>query len=138
MGGNAQIKAMKQVAGQLRLDLAQFRELEAFAKFGSDLDKATQAQLRRGESMMELLKQDQYSPLTIERQVVVTFLGVRGYVDDITVEHIRKFETDFIKFMDTEGKEVLDSIVKERMLTDETIEKLIKLVKEFKSTFIVE
>ncbi len=138
VGGNAQIKAMKQVAGQLRLDLAQFRELEAFAKFGSDLDKATQAQLRRGESMMELLKQDQYSPLTIERQVVVTFLGVRGYVDDVPVEHIRKFETDFIKFMDTEGKEVLDSIVKERMLTDETIEKLIKLVKEFKSTFIVE
>ena len=138
VGGNAQIKAMKQVAGQLRLDLAQFRELEAFSKFGSDLDKATQAHLRRGESMMELLKQDQYSPLTIEKQVVVTFLGVRGYVDDVPVEHIRKFEADFIKFMDAEGTEVLESIIKEKMLTDETTEKLIKLVEEFKSTFIVE
>jgi len=138
VGGNAQIKAMKQVAGQLRLDLAQYRELEAFAKFGSDLDKTTQAQLRRGQTMMELLKQNQYAPLTVEKQVVVLFLGVKGFLDDIPIEHIRKFETDFLKFMDSEGKDILEAIKKEKVLSDTTTESLIKLIEEFKSTFIVE
>ena len=138
VGGNAQIKAMKQVAGQLRLDLSQYRELEAFAKFGSDLDKTTQAQLRRGQTMMELLKQNQYAPLTVEKQVVVLFLGVKGFLDDIPIEHIRKFETDFLKFMDSEGKDVLEAIKKEKELSDTTTESLIKLIEEFKSTFIVE
>jgi len=137
VGGNAQIKAMKQVAGQLRLDLAQFRELEAFAKFGSDLDKATQAQLRRGQTMMELLKQDQYSPMPVEKQVAVLFLGVRGFLDDIPVEVTRRFESEFIKFMDAEGKDVLNSIKNQKELTDETIENLEKLVEEFKKTFVV-
>ena len=138
VGGNAQIKAMKQVAGQLRLDLAQYRELEAFAKFGSDLDKATQAQLRRGQTMMELLKQDQYAPLAVEMQVVVLFLGVRGFLDDIPIEKTREFESEFIKFMESEGTKVLDAIRTEKELSDETIENLEKLIEEFKSTFVVE
>jgi len=137
VGGNAQIKAMKQVAGQLRLDLAQYRELEAFAKFGSDLDKTTQAQLKRGQSMMELLKQNQYEPMSVEKQVVSLFLGVQGYLDDLPTEHIRKFEADFLKFMDSEGKDVLESIKNKKELTDETLKALTKLIEEFKSTFIV-
>ncbi len=137
VGGNAQIKAMKQVAGQLRLDLAQYRELEAFAKFGSDLDKTTQAQLRRGQSMMELLKQNQYEPMTVEKQVVSLFLGVQGYLDDLPTGHIRKFEADFLKFMDSEGKDVLESIKNKKELTDETLKALTKLIEEFKSTFVV-
>ncbi|HDY86850.1 MAG TPA: F0F1 ATP synthase subunit alpha, partial [bacterium] len=136
VGGNAQIKAMKQVAGQLRLDLSQYRELEAFAKFGSDLDKTTQAQLRRGQTMMELLKQDQYSPLSVEKQVVILFLGIQGHLDDIPIEDIRKFEADFIKFMDTEGKDILETIKKEQVLADQTLNSLIKLIEEFKSTFV--
>jgi len=138
VGGNAQIKAMKQVAGQLRLDLAQFRELEAFAKFGSDLDKTTQAQLRRGQTMMELLKQDQYAPLTVEKQVVVLFVGVRGFLDDIPIGEIRRFEGEYLKFMDTEGKDVLDTISTEKELKPETEEKLEKLIQEFKATFVVD
>jgi len=138
VGGNAQIKAMKQVAGQLRIDLAQFRELEAFSKFGSDLDKATQAQLRRGATMMELLKQNQYEPLTVEKQVVVLFLGVRGFIDDIPLEKVRKFEIEFLRFMDTEGKDVFDAISEKKQLDDETTEKIEKLIEEFKPTFVVE
>jgi len=137
VGGNAQIKAMKQVAGQLRLDLAQYRELEAFAKFGSDLDKATQQQLRRGQSMMELLKQDQYEPMPVEMQVVALFLGVRGYIDDIPIDQIRRFEAEFVKFMNAEGKDVLDSIKTEKEISDETSDALSKLIEEFKSTFVV-
>ncbi len=136
VGGNAQIKAMKQVAGQLRLDLAQFRELEAFAKFGSDLDKSTQDQLRRGQVMMELLKQDQYSPLVVEMQVAVLYLGVRGHLDDVEIEKIRGFEHDFIKFMESEGKEVLESIKTKKELTAEIEEKLDKLIGDFKATFV--
>ena len=137
VGGNAQIKAMKQVAGQLRLDLAQYRELEAFAKFGSDLDKATQQQLRRGQSMMELLKQDQYEPMPVEIQVAALFLGVRGYIDDIPIDQIRRFEAEFVKFMNAEGKDVLDSIKTEKEISDDTSDALSKLIEEFKSTFVV-
>jgi len=136
VGGNAQIKAMKQVAGQLRLDLSQYRELEAFAKFGSDLDKTTQAQLRRGQVMMELLKQNQYTPLPVEKQVVVLFLGVQGYLDDVSIEDIHKFEADFIKYMDSEGKDVLETIKAEKVLSDQTLNSLMKLIEEFKSTFV--
>jgi len=136
VGGNAQIKAMKQVAGQLRLDLAQYRELEAFAKFGSDLDKTTQRQLRRGETMMELLKQDQYQPMTVAEQVVVLYLGVRGHLDDVDVEEIRRFEGEYLKFMQTEGKDIIEKIATEKLLTDETEERLVSLINEFKSTFV--
>ena len=137
VGGNAQIKAMKQVAGQLRLDLAQYRELESFAKFGSDLDKATQAQLRRGQNMMELLKQDQFAPLTVEMQVAVLFLGVRGFLDEIPIDQIRRFEAEYTKYMKSEGKVVLDTIRTEKQLSDETTDALTKLIEEFTSTFVV-
>jgi len=136
VGGNAQIKAMKQVAGQLRLDLAQYRELEAFAKFGSDLDKATQAQLRRGQTMMELLKQDQYDPVPVEKQVAVLYLGVMGFLDDVPVENIKQFEREYLKYLDAEGKDVLDAIVKEKVLSDETTTRIDKLIEDFKSTFV--
>ena len=136
VGGNAQIKAMKQVAGQLRLDLAMFRELEAFAKFGSDLDKATQAQLRRGQSMMELLKQDQYDPMSVEMQVAVLFVGVMGLIDDIPIDQIRRFENEYVKYMNSEGKSVLDSIKNEKVMSDETNQALTKLIEDFKSTFV--
>ncbi len=138
VGGNAQIKAMKQVAGQLRLDLAQYRELEAFAKFGSDLDKTTQAQLRRGKTMMELLKQNQYAPLSVEKQVIVLYLGIGGFLDDVPIEKISEFEKEFLKFMDSEYKDVLDAIGVKKELTDEIYESLEKLIKEFKSTFVME
>lgn len=137
VGGNAQIKAMKQVAGQLRTDLAQFRELEAFAKFGSDLDRATQEQLRRGQVMMELLKQDQYSPMSVEQQIAVLFMGVRGFLDDIPVDQVRRFETEFLRYMEAEGIQVLASIVREKQLTPEITEALTKNINDFKRTFAV-
>ena len=137
VGGNAQIKAMKQVAGQLRLDLAQFRELEAFAKFGSDLDKSTQSQLRRGQTMMQLLKQDQFNPMSVEKQVAVLFVGVRGHLDDIPVEQTRRFEEEFLKYMDTEGKDVLQSIKDGKVLTDEITKSLETRINEFKTIFVV-
>ena len=96
VGGNAQIKAMRQVAGRLRLDLAPYRELAAFAQFGSDLDKSTQAQLTRGERMVELLKQEQYVPMPVEQQVISIFAGGNGYLDDLPVEAVRRFETEFL------------------------------------------
>jgi F-type H+-transporting ATPase subunit alpha len=98
VGGSAQIKAMKQVAGTLRLDLAQFRELQAFAQFGSDLDKATQAQLARGQRLTEILKQPQYSPMDVEKQVLVIWAATNGFVDDIPVEDVRRFESGLLKF----------------------------------------
>jgi F-type H+-transporting ATPase subunit alpha len=137
VGGNAQIKAMKQVAGQLRMDLAQFRELEAFAKFGSDLDKATQDQLRRGQIMMEILKQDQYSPMPVEKQVAVLFMGVRGFLDDIPIDQVRRFEAEFLKYMDTSGKEILQTIAGEKQLTTQITEALTAIIQEFKGTFVV-
>ena len=136
VGGNAQIKAMKQVAGQLRLDLAQYRELEAFAKFGSDLDRATQDQLRRGQIMMELLKQDQYSPMPVEQQVAVLFMGVRGFLDDIPVDKVRKFEQEFLRFMVSEHKDTLDAVAAAKQLTPELTDKLSAHVVEFKTTFV--
>src|SRR6059036_2650832 len=102
VGGNAQIKAMRQVAGRLRLDLAQYRALAAFAQFGSDLDKATQAQLTRGERMVELLKQEQYVPMPVEQQVLSIWAGTNGYLDDVKVESVRRFEQDWLAFL---GKE---------------------------------
>lgn len=137
VGGNAQIKAMKQVAGQLRTDLAQFRELEAFAKFGSDLDRATQEQLRRGQIMMELLKQDQFSPMKVEQQVAILFMGVRGFLDDIPVDQVRRFETEFLRYMETEGTQLFAAITKEKQLTPEITETLTKQINDFKRTFAV-
>ncbi|CCQ91840.1 ATP synthase, F1 complex, alpha subunit [Nitrospina gracilis 3/211] len=135
VGGSAQIKAMKQVAGQLRLDLAQYREMAAFAQFGSDLDPATQAQLARGERLVELLKQPQYQPLSAVQQVVSLFTGVRGHLDDIKVRDIRRFEEGFLNFMEEKHKDILDTIEKEKKLSDETEQELTAAVKEFKGLF---
>ncbi len=135
VGGNAQIKAMRKVAGRLRLDLAQYRALAAFAQFGSDLDKATQAQLTRGERMVELLKQGQFEPMPVEKQVVSIFAGVNGYLDDVPVEAVRKFETEFLAFVDKEYPEVPHNIRTSKDLSDGDGNRLHEAAKQFKTTF---
>jgi F-type H+-transporting ATPase subunit alpha len=135
VGGNAQIKAMKKVAGTLKLELAQYRELEAFAKFGSDLDKATQRTLARGSRLVELLKQGQYSPVPIERQVVSIFLGTNGYLDDIPVSDIKRFEKEILEFIEVKYNQVFEAIKKEKQLSDSSTENLKKAAEEFKSVF---
>ncbi len=137
VGGNAQIKAMKKVAGRLRLDLAQYRELEAFAKFGSDLDKATQAQLRRGSRLVELLKQGQYEPYPVEDQVAVIFAGTNGYVDELPLEHMGRFEQEFLEMMHLKHQTVLDEIAEKKDLTEELQNRLHTLTKEFVAAFKV-
>lgn len=137
VGGSAQTKAMKSVAGQLRLDLAQFRELAAFAQFGSDLDKATLARLTRGERVTEVLKQGQYVPMSMEEQVIIIFAGVNGYLDDMPKNKVEEFETDFLKFMRSANAEVLAAIRDTGKLDDATQDKLIKAIQDFKSTFAV-
>jgi F-type H+-transporting ATPase subunit alpha len=124
VGGNAQTKAMKGVAGTLRLDLAQYRELAAFAQFGSDLDKATQAQLARGQRLVELLKQKQYAPLQVEEQIVALFAGTKGFMDDVRVTSIHDFEEFLYRFMREERAEVLDVILKSGKIEKDTEEKL--------------
>jgi F-type H+-transporting ATPase subunit alpha len=136
VGGSAQIKAMKQVAGRLRLDLAQYRELEAFAQFGSELDPATQAQLNRGEKLVELLKQGQYVPMHTEDQVIVIFAGVNGFVDNISTGDIASFERDLISFMHSAHKELLDEIRDKKSLSKELLENLRKAIVEFKDIFV--
>lgn len=135
VGGNAQIKAMKKVAGRLRLELAQYRELEAFAKFASDLDKATQAQLRRGQRLVELLKQDQYQPMPVEEQVVLIFAGTQGYLDELPVEAVRRFESEFLAYMRARHKDILNRIAETKDLDDETIQNLHKILKDFVTSF---
>ena len=136
VGGSAQIKAMKQVAGTLRLDLAQYKELAAFAQFGSDLDKATQQKLSRGERLTELLKQGQYSPKSVLEQVYIIFAGVKGYLDDIKVSEVGKFEIEFIKFMQQSKAEIGQKIVQEQKISDETEVKLREALEEFKKAFL--
>ncbi len=138
VGGNAQVKAMKQVAGRLRLDLAQFRELEAFAKFGSDLDKATQAQITRGQRMVEILKQGQYSPLSTEKQVSILYLGVNGYLDNIPAEQVQRFEKEFHEFMDSNYADLLKSIADKKVLDDDLQKQLDTAGKEFLKLFSVD
>ncbi|WP_276618725.1 F0F1 ATP synthase subunit alpha [Syntrophomonas wolfei] len=137
VGGSAQTKAMKSVAGQLRLDLAQYRELAAFAQFGSDLDKATLARLTRGERVTEILKQGQYVPMPIQEQVVSIYSGVNGYLDDIPRDKVGEFEVDFLKFMRSANADILNSIKDTGKIDDATEQKLIKAINEFKSTFAV-
>lgn len=136
VGGSAQIKAMKQVAGRLRLDLAQYRELAAFAQFGSDLDKATKAQIDRGQRTTEILKQAQYSPLVVEEQVMVIYTAVNGYLDDLAVEDVTKFEQDFLKFMRGNYAEIAKTIREKKALDSVTEETLKKAIREFKDTFV--
>jgi F-type H+-transporting ATPase subunit alpha len=135
VGGNAQIKAMKKVAGTLKLELAQYRELEAFAKFGSDLDKATLRTLARGARLVELLKQGQYTPVPIERQVVSIFLGTNGYLDDIPVSDIKQFEKEILEYIEVKYNTVLGAIKKERQISDSSIDEIKKAAEEFKAIF---
>jgi F-type H+-transporting ATPase subunit alpha len=136
VGGNAQIKAVRQVAGSLRLDLAQFRELAAFAQFGSDqLDKATQAQLARGQRLTEILKQGQFSPLAVEEQVLVIFAGTSGLVDDVAVADIQRFEKGLIEFVRTRYSSLLVQIVQKKQITDEARPELKRAVGEYKEQF---
>ncbi len=135
VGGNAQTKAMKKVAGRLRLDLAQYRELAAFAQFGSDLDKSTQAQLTRGQRMVELLKQGQFVPMTVDQQVMVLYAGTQGHLDDIPVEAVRRFEKEFLEFMAAKYPDVASTIAKDKDLSDATTAKLNAGIAEFKAQF---
>jgi F-type H+-transporting ATPase subunit alpha len=135
VGGHAQIKAMKKIAGRLRLDLAQYRELEAFAKFGSDLDKATLATLRRGARLVELLKQGQYVPMPVEKQVVSIFAGTNGYLDEIPVEHVERFEREFLELMELKHADVLQAIAEAKDLPDDLVNVLKTILRQFTDSF---
>jgi len=135
VGGAAQTKAMKQVAGTLRLDLAQFRELAAFAQFGSDLDKSTLAQIERGKRMVELLKQDQYVPMSMVEQVSVLFAATQGFLDDIPVESVKKFEEEFLRFMKDSKADVMKELGDKKAIDDELKPKLIAALEQFKKAF---
>jgi F-type H+-transporting ATPase subunit alpha len=136
VGGNAQIKAMKQVAGTLRLDLAQYRNLAAFAQFGSDLDKASQQQLARGQRMVELLKQSQFAPMDVELQVASIYAGTKGYMDSIKVASVRDFEKGLHEHLKSKGKEILSAIVATGKLEKATEEALGKSIQEFKDRYL--
>ncbi len=136
VGGNAQIKAMKQIAGTLRLELAQFRELAAFAQFGSDLDKATQAQLARGERLTEILKQDQYQPLDVMKQILIIFSATQGFTDDLRVDEIRSLERELFQFFETHKGSLVEKIRAGKVLTDELKSELLTALKEFKERYL--
>jgi len=136
VGGNAQIKAMRQVAGTLRLDLAQFRELAAFSQFGSDLDKATQAQLARGQRLTEILKQGQYQPLPFSKQILIIFAGTQGLLDDMPVEQLREFEQGLYSSVDTSGASILQAIEEKKVLDDDLKAAMTKAIKEYKEQFV--
>ena len=135
VGGNAQIKAMKSIAGMLRLDLAQFRELEAFSKFGSDLDKTTQQQLTRGRVMVEILKQNQYSPMLVEEQVAIIYAGINGYMDDIALEKVGDFEKGLLEYLDANSQDLLDAIRTSGKLKEKSEDSLKKSIENFKKGF---
>ncbi len=135
VGGAAQLKAMRQVAGRLRLDMAAYRELAAFAQFGSDLDKATQGQLNRGRRMQEILKQPQYAPVALEHQVMVMFAGTQGYADEVPVEKMRQWEVDLIKFLDQSYPEIGKDIVEKKQITPDNEKKLREALSTFKATW---
>ena len=136
VGGNAQIKAMKQIAGTLRLGLAQFRELEAFAQFGSDLDKATQAQLNRGRKLVEILKQGQYQPMSIEKQVLIIYAASSGLLDDLDIGHCEAFEKELAKYFDVHHKELLGEVTGKGGLSDELKKKMLGAMNECKQQFL--
>jgi F-type H+-transporting ATPase subunit alpha len=138
VGGNAQIKAMKQVAGTLRLDLAQYRELAAFAQFGSDLDKATQAQLNRGKRLVEILKQPQFQPMPVELQIVSIFAGTRGFLDSLRVESVQPFEAALHEFVKRDHADLLSAIVNTGKLEKATDEALMSAIGAFRDRFVKE
>ena len=136
VGGSAQTKAMKKVSGRLRLDLAQYRELEAFAAFGADsLDAASKAQLERGARLVELLKQPQFSPFPIERQVVSIWAGTQGKLDDVPVEDIRRFEAEFLDSLSRDGSAIYDAISTTSQLSDDTVSEMDRAIAKFKTGF---
>jgi F-type H+-transporting ATPase subunit alpha len=138
VGGSAQIKAMRQVAGSLRLDLAQYRELAAFALFGSELDKSSQNQLNRGKRLIEVLKQPQYQPLPVEKQVLIVYAGTNGLLDDLPVEQIRKFEAEFFKYLDTSQAALLKELREKKAMDDQLKAKINSLIGEFKQRFVAQ
>ncbi len=138
VGGSAQIKAMRQVAGTLRLDLAQFRELAAFSQFGSDLDKATQQQLARGQRLTEILKQGQYQPLPFSKQILIIYAGTQGLLDDMPVDQLRDFEKGLYAYVETANAGVLSAIEEKKVLDDDLRAALTKVIKEFKERFVSE
>jgi F-type H+-transporting ATPase subunit alpha len=138
VGGNAQTKAMKSIAGSLRLDLAQYRALAAFAQFGSDLDKASLDQLNRGKHLVEILKQGQYHPLPLEKQILIIFAGTKGYLDDIPVEQCRKFEEELYRFAEHAHRPVLEGIAAKKVLDDELRGKVTAVIEQFKARFVAE
>jgi F-type H+-transporting ATPase subunit alpha len=135
VGGDAQTKAFRQVAGRLRLDMAAFRELAAFAQFGSDLDKATQSQLNRGQHLQEILKQPQYQPLSLENQVMEIFAGTRGYADNVQLDRMRQWETSLLRYMETTHPDIGKSIIEDKRITPDTEGKLIQALDTFVSTW---
>ena len=138
VGGAAQIKAMRQVAGSLKLDLAQYRELAAFAQFGSDLDKATQAQLNRGQRLVEVLKQKQYSPLPFSKQILLIFAGTSGALDDLPIEQVRDFEEELNRYVETANPGLLRTIMEKKVLDDGIKADMTKVIKECKEAFVQE
>ncbi len=138
VGGSAQIKAMRQVAGTLKLELAQFRELAAFAQFGSDLDKATQAQLNRGQRLVEILKQGQYAPLPFDKQILIIFAGTNGFLDNLTVAQCRDFESELYKYVETMYPAILKSIAEKKTIDDALKAEMEKVVGEFRDRFVSE
>ena len=136
VGSAAQIKAMKQVAGSIKLELAQFREMEAFAQFGSDLDAATQQLLARGSRLTELLKQAQYSPLVVEEQVVVIYAGVKGYLDKVPTKDVVSFESRFLNKLNSDHRDILDAVRNEQKISEEVENKLKAVLTEFVKTFV--
>ena len=138
VGGNAQIKAMKQVSGTLRLELAQYRELESFAQFGSDLDSDSSRRLQKGKRLMEVLKQDQYQPLDVEKQVMILYATVNDFLSDIKVSDVKRFERELLEFMDTHHREIGKSILEEKVLTEEIKSNIEAAIVEFKKVFLQE
>jgi F-type H+/Na+-transporting ATPase subunit alpha len=136
VGGSAQIKAMRQVAGSLKLDLAQFRELAAFAQFGSDLDKATQAQLNRGQRLVEVLKQKQFSPLPFSKQILIIFSGTNGFLDDLAIDQVRDFESKLYEYVDTSNPGLLRTIMEKKVLDDNLKAEMTRVIKEAKQQFV--
>jgi len=136
VGGSAQIKAMKSVAGTLRIDLAQFRELAAFAQFGSDLDKATLNQLNRGRRLVEVLKQPQYQPLPVEKMVAILYVASNGHLDDIPTPRVKEFETGFYRFLETERPSILTDLGTSKALSDEIVTGLDEAVAAFRQSFL--
>jgi F-type H+-transporting ATPase subunit alpha len=136
VGGNAQIKAMRQVAGSLRLDLAQYRSLAAFAQFGSELDRASQAQLTRGQRLVEILKQGQYQPLPVEKQVLIIFAGTSGVLDDMPVEQCRPFEQELYRFIESSHPAILQEIREKKAISDELKATMQKVIGELKQRFV--